>query len=215
MGLAKELPFSCFSRVDTIDRERIEWLASANCRIVRIGIEAGNEEMRHHVYKKKISNATYAEVIRLLHRNGIRVTGFNTLGGPGETRETLRDTFRLVKHLDIDRPIFFTYRPLPKTRGAELVSELGGKILEWKHIDSFHRRSNVSTPDLKPGEILFFRYQYLVYFTLKRSLKLIKRQRGTFFVNLFRYLFRGLRDGVGMEYAIGYFYFCAGDNLLE
>jgi radical SAM superfamily enzyme YgiQ (UPF0313 family) len=154
-------------------------------------------------------------MIHLLHQNGIRITGFNMLGGPGETKQTLRDTFKLVKTLHIDRPIFFTYRPLPKTRGAELVSELGGKILGWEHIDSFHRRSNVSTPYLKPSEILLFRYKCLIYFTLKRTLKLVKKQGGIFFVNLFRYLFHGMRDGVGLEYTIGYFYVCAGDNLLE
>ena len=215
IGLAKELPFSCFTRIDTIDQERIELLASANCKIMRIGVEAGNEYVRKQVYKKNISNEKYAEVIHLLHKNGICVTGFNMLGGPSETRKTLRDTFRLVKKLQIDRPIFFTYRPLPKTRAAELVFELGGKIHHWVHVDSYHRQSNISTPYLKPRDILFFRYKCLFYFTLKRTIKLIRKQKFKFLIHLLKYLCHGIRDGVGLEYAIGYFYVCAGDNLLE
>jgi hypothetical protein len=182
---------------------------------VRVGIEAGNEHMRNHVYKKNISNEQCTEVIHLLHKHGIRITGYNMLGGPGETRETLQDTFKFVKDLEIDRPIFFTYRPLPKTRGAELVSGVGGRILDWGGIDSLHSRSNITTPFLKPADILIFRYKCLFYFTLKRTLKLVRKQKARFFVNLFRYLFRGIRDGVGFEYAIGYFYVCAGDNLLD
>ena len=215
LGLAKELPFSCFSRIDTIDQERIEWLASANCRIVRIGIEAGSEHVRSQIYDKKISNEKCTEVIQLLHKHGIRVTGFTMLGGPGETKKTLQDTLSLVKQLEIDRPIFFTYRPLPKTRAAELVFELGGQILGWGHIDSYHRQSNLSTPYLKPKDILFFRYKCLIYFTLERTLKLVKKQKIRFFSNFLKYVFHGIKDGVGLEYAIGYFYVCAGDNLLE
>jgi len=215
IGLAQELPFSCFTRIDTTDQERIELLASANCKIMRIGIESGNEYIRNQVYRKHISNEKYFEIVQLLHKNGICVTGFNMLGGPGETKATLKSTFNLVKTLRIDRPIFFTYRPLPKTRGAELVSELGGKILSWTGIDSYHRRSNISTPHLKPGYIMFFRYKCLVYFTLKRTFKLIRKQKLRFFLNFIKYVSRGIKDGVGVEYAIGYFYVCAGDNLLQ
>jgi radical SAM superfamily enzyme YgiQ (UPF0313 family) len=215
IGLAKELPFSCFSRIDTVDQERIELLASANCKIMRIGIEAGDEYIRNEVYQKHIPRERYVETIEFIRQKGIHITGYTILGGPGETKKTLQDTFNLVKELKIDRPVFFTYRPLPKTKGAELVAAFRGEIKDWEGIDSLHKRSNISSPTLKSRDILVFRYKCLVYFTLKRTLKLLRKQKLRFFINLAKVLYHGMRDGVGLEYAIGYFYICAGDNLLE
>ncbi|MFH1415418.1 MAG: radical SAM protein [Elusimicrobiota bacterium] len=214
-GLSGELPFSCFTRADTIDEERIKMLASANCRILRTGIEAGNEGIRRGIYNKNISNDQYRRVFEMIHKEGIKITGYNMLGGPGETPETLKDTFDFVRELDVDRPIFFTYRPLHKTRSAEILLEKGGKVTGWDGIDSLHRRYNIVTDSLNPRKVGLFRYKCLFYFTLRRAFRLIKKQKAGFFINLIRFFIAGFRDGLDFEYIIGYFFVCAGDNLTE
>lgn len=213
-GLSKVLPFSCFARADTIDEEKVEMLAAANCKVARIGVEAGNERIRMEVYDKKIPNEQYRKVFRWLHNNGIAVTGYNILGGPGETMKTMRDTFNLAKELNIDRPIFFTYRPLPKTQGAKLVTELGGKIdqKKWEEIDSLHENSNVYTGYLTPAQIVWFRRMCLSYFMVKRMLGLIKKQKHRFFLNLVKYFYRGYKDGISTQYIVGYFMVAGGEN---
>jgi radical SAM superfamily enzyme YgiQ (UPF0313 family) len=215
IGMADRLPFSCFGHGDNLDEERVEALATANCRIIRVGIEAGNEHIRREVYKKKVTNDGLRRIFSLCHRRGISITGYNMIGGPGEDMGTLMDTFRLNRELSVDRPIFFTYRPLPKTRGAELVQELGGTVDEeaWERIDSLHTHGNVDTGKLKPWQIEWFRDFCLLYFNLSRTLRLVARQKHRFFLNMAEYLYRGFRDGVGMQYVIGYFMVCAGDNL--
>jgi anaerobic magnesium-protoporphyrin IX monomethyl ester cyclase len=215
LGLADVLPFSCFARGDTLDAERVETLARGGCKLIRIGIEAGNERIRREVYDKQISNDQLREIFRLCHANGIALTGYNMLGGPGEDLGTMIDTFRLVRELRVDRPIFFTYRPLPATRGAELVAEMGGHVLEegWESIDSLHTRSNVETGKLRPWQIEWFRNFCLAYFNGKRTLRLIARQRHRFLLNFIEYTLRGLRDGLALQYIVGYFMVCAGDNL--
>jgi radical SAM superfamily enzyme YgiQ (UPF0313 family) len=215
IGMAEQLPFSCFAHGDNMDEERVEVLASANCRILRVGIEAGNERIRREVYRKKVTNEGLRRIFDLCHEKGISVTGYNMIGGPGEDLSTLLDTFRLNKELRVDRPIFFTYRPLPATRGAELVAELGGTVHEegWERIDSLHTHGNVDTGKLKPWQIEWFRNFCLAYFNLGRTLRLVRGQRHRFFLNLARYLYEGYRDGVGLQYTIGYFMVCAGDNL--
>lgn len=215
LGLSKELPFSCFSRADNLTEEIIDTMAAAGLKIIRIGIEAGNERIRNEVYKKNIPNDQYRRVFKWLHRNGIAVTGYNMLGGPGESMETMRDTFNLVKELEVDRPIFFTYRPLPATRAAEMVAELGGMVdcNAWEQIDSLHQHSNVYTSDLNPRQIVRFRYKCLIYFTFRRALRLIRQQKLRFFWNMIRYTFRGLKDGIEFQYIVGYFFVSGGDNV--
>ncbi len=214
IGLSKILPFSCFCRADTIDEEKVELLAAANCKVARIGIEAGNERIRFEVYDKRIPDEQYRKVFRWLHKKGIAVTGYNILGGPGETMQTMLDTFNLARELDVDRPIFFTYRPLPKTEGAKLVTKLGGKIDQdtWEDIDSLHQKSNVYTSSLTPTQIVWFRRACLLYFTTKRALILIGKQRHRFFINLAKYLYRGYKDGISMQYVLGYFMVAGGEN---
>lgn len=215
IGMADRLPFSCFGHGENLDEERVEILASANCRIVRIGIEAGNERIRREVYKKKVSNDHLRRIFDLCHRRGISITGYNMIGGPGEDFGTVMDTFKLNRELHVDRPIFFTYRPLPATRGAELVEELGGKVHDevWKEIDSLHTHGNVDTGKLKPWQIEWFRNFCLLYFNASRAARLVASQKHRFFLNLLEYARRGIADGVGMHYVIGYFMVCAGDNL--
>lgn len=217
IGLSEVLPFSCFTRADTIDEEKIEMLARANLKVARVGIEAGNERIRKEVYEKNIPTEQYRKVFKLLHDKGIAVTGYNILGGPGETIETMRETFNLVKELKVDRPIFFTYRPLPKTKGARQVIELGGRIdgKTWEKIDSLHQLSNVYTKTLTPRQIMWFRRRCLFYFMTKRTMKLIKEQKLSFFSNFARYLVKGIRDGIHPQYVVGYFFVSGGKNVIS
>lgn len=217
IGMADVLPFSCFTRADTVDEERINMLAAANCKVARIGIEAGNERIRRDVYEKNIPTEQYRKIFKLLHEKGIAVTGYNILGGPGETLETMQETFNLVKELEVDRPIFFTYRPLPKTKGAQKVIELGGKIDKgsWDRIDSLHQHSNVYTKSLTPRQIVWFRRKCLWYFMTRRTLRLIKQQKFMFFINFLKYFVKGLRDGINPQYVVGYFFVSGGQNVIS
>jgi radical SAM superfamily enzyme YgiQ (UPF0313 family) len=215
IGMADELPFSCFAAGASLDQRRIEALARASCKIIRIGIESGSEQIRREVYQKDVTDEHLRDLFRLCHERGIHLTGYTMIGGPGEDLHSLLDTFKLVRELEVDRPIFFTYRPLPATRGAELVEELGGRVRqeEWDKIDSLHTHCNVETGKLKPWQIGLFRNLCIGYFNLSRTLRLIAGQKHAFFLNLTTYLYTGLSDGVGLQYLIGYFMVCAGDNL--
>jgi len=215
IGMADRLPFSCFGAGHNLDEKRVEVMAAANCQVVRIGIEAGNEYIRQEVYKKKVTNDKLRRIFDLCHQRGISITGYNMIGGPGEDFGTLMDTFNLIKETGVDRPIFFTYRPLPATDGAKLVTELGGTVDEggWDKIDSLHTSANVDTGKLRPWQISWFRHFCLAYFNGRRTIKLIHMDRHRFFLNLARWLYRGVKDGVGVQYSLGYFMVCAGKNL--
>ena len=51
LGLADKLPYSVFTRADTVDEDKVRMLAETNCKVIRIGIEAGNPRIRNEIYE--------------------------------------------------------------------------------------------------------------------------------------------------------------------
>ena len=190
-------------------------MKESGARMFCTGFEFGNDEILRRI-KKGIGTDKMREFARKASDAGIRIHGCFMIGGPGEDFGTLMDTFNLIKETGVDRPIFFTYRPLPATDGAKLVAELGGTVDEsgWDKIDSLHTSANVDTGKLKPWQIAWFRNFCLAYFNGRRTLRLISKDKHHFFLNLAKWLLRGVKDGVGMQYSLGYFMVCAGKNLL-
>jgi radical SAM superfamily enzyme YgiQ (UPF0313 family) len=215
LGLAGRLPYSVFTRADTIDEEKIALLADSGCKVIRLGVEAGNERIRNEVYEKHISDDQIRQAVSLCKKYGLTITAYNMLGGPLETKATLMDTYRLNKELDVQRPVFFIYRPLPRTKGVEKILESGGIIDTEKMstIDSLHFGSVVRTGDLTPRYVERFQRKMFLYFISKRILRLILKQKHRFFLNLIRYMLHARKTRVSFEYAVAYFLICCGDNL--
>ncbi len=214
-GMAARLPYSCFTRADTIDAEKVEMLKASNCAVVRIGVEAGSERVRNEVYEKNISDDQIRQAVALCKDAGLVITAYNMLGGPTETRATLMETFELNKELDVHRPVFFIYRPLPKTKSRQQL-ESGAGVIDcdrFDAIDSLHFHGCVRTGDLSPNDVERFQLRCFLYFISRRILRLMWKQKHRFFINLVRYMWRAKRDGVDLEYAVAYFLICCGDNL--
>lgn len=215
-GISNRLAVSCFSRGDLIDEERIRYFAKASGKIIRIGIEAGNYHIRKDIYDKDITNEEFIEGIKICKKYGLRITGYYILGGPGEDIHTLNDTFNLAKILDVDRPVFFIYQPLPKTKAREKLMELGGGILTEKmeHIDSLHHASAIQTKDLKPITIQLFQYKCFLYFIGKRIIRLLIKQKFRLIKNFIIYFIRARKNDVPLWYTAAYFLICCEENLI-
>jgi radical SAM superfamily enzyme YgiQ (UPF0313 family) len=215
--MSQRLPFSCFSRGDLLDEENVRILAEAGCKIVRIGVEAGNYYIRRDIYQKDITNEKLIEAVDLCKKYGLGITSYYILGGPGENISTLRDTFNLANRIDVNRPVFFIYQPLPKTKARERLLELGGAIEAEKmeHIDSLHHASAIRTKELRPLQVEIFQYKCFVYFIGKRIIRLFKKQGLRLFLNFFKYFIRARKKGVPLWYALAYFLICCDDNLIS
>lgn len=216
IGMKGRLPLSCFSRGDLLSEDRLRYFAKAGGKIVRIGIEAGNYRIRKEMYDKDITNEQFLEGIRDAKKYGLAITGYYILGGPGETMSTLRDTFNFAKLVNVQRPVFFIYQPLPRTKARERLIEMGGevKIDRMDNIDSLHHASAVHTGDLRPWKIQLFQYKCFLYFVGRRVLRLFWKQRLGLIANFFRYFIRARKNGVPLWYTVGYFLICCEENAL-
>lgn len=137
MAIFKELQkrkldviWACRARVDSVDEELLKEMKSAGCNRIYYGIESGVQEILDRV-NKGITLDCIRETIRLTKRVGIRALGFFLIGSPGETRETVKQTLRFAKELDLDYVQFSKVTAKPLTPlWREMVQSTGRDY--WK-----------------------------------------------------------------------------------
>ena len=144
------LPFICFMRADSIDRDVVKALVDAGCYNVVIGMETGDEYLRNTVLKKKITDEQLFEAAHLFHEFGLRFCTTNIFGLPGETFGQSLKTVRMNQAI---RPTFTwcaIFQPYPRTELGRMVLEQGlVESLDADDIDpNYHSRSLLRQPEI-------------------------------------------------------------------
>ena len=130
------LEWECNTRIDLVDEELLARMRQAGCSLIHFGIESGNEELRkRQIHKGSFSNRQIKDVFGWCHKNGIKIACYFMIGHPGETKETLEETKRMISGSKIDLLGVSIPTPFP---GSELydISERNG-IISKDIIDAF------------------------------------------------------------------------------
>jgi radical SAM superfamily enzyme YgiQ (UPF0313 family) len=140
-----------FSRVDTITPEIVETMARAGCQAICFGVESGNQEILD-LAKKHSSLARVREAMRMTQAAGISALASFIIGLPGETAETLRETFEFAESLRQEFGSLYGFHVLAPFPGTELrkrAEHYGLEILtsEWEHYDANHVVSRTGGAD--------------------------------------------------------------------
>lgn len=117
------LRWSCTSRADVIDTQTVALMKRAGCREIVIGVESGSNEMLRKM-RKGTTVQTALNAARTIRENGIKLVAFFMIGFPGETEETLMETFETIKGID-GTIIFNIFTPFPGTEGFDLCKRMG------------------------------------------------------------------------------------------
>ena len=124
-----DIMFGCSVRPETVTRHKVELLKSMGCVAASVGIESGNALIRKEVLKRNMSNEQIENAVHLLQEFGIRVSTFNMIGLPGETRENVFETIRLNKHLGVPTANVYIVYPYP---GTELSTNYATRLRDEK-----------------------------------------------------------------------------------
>ncbi len=128
------IPFKSLNRVDLLLRGKtIPALARAGAQIVWVGAESGSQKILDAMEKGTTVEQIYAAT-RQLHEHGIKVAFFLQFGYPGETREDIELTLKMVRDLMPDDIGISVSYPLPGTSFYENVKHELGERANW--IDS-------------------------------------------------------------------------------
>ena len=129
-----DLNWVSFGRVGYYDDALYQQFAKSGCIALWYGFESGNLDILKKM-GKPYSIEDIKSTVRSAKKHGIKTIGAFMVGFPGETHETLEDTMRLMKELNVDTPILI---PFFLQRGSPIhynPSEYGVEIKEdWLDI---------------------------------------------------------------------------------
>jgi radical SAM superfamily enzyme YgiQ (UPF0313 family) len=139
------------------DPEMLQLMARAGCSYVFIGLESINDETLR-LYHKHSTLEKNRAAIEAFHKVGIRVHGMFVLGSDADTKQTIAETFKFAKEMNLDSAQFFALTAVP---GPPLTAryEKEGKIIapgQWHLYDAQHavvRPKKMTAYELQMGTI--------------------------------------------------------------
>ncbi|MDQ3704425.1 MAG: B12-binding domain-containing radical SAM protein [Chloroflexota bacterium] len=128
--LDARLPFKCLLRVDLIKPGIPEALKRAGCEIVWVGAESGSQKILDAMDKGTKVEQIYAAA-RDLHAQGVKIAFFLQFGYPGEDRQDIEATLRMVRECRPDDIGMSVSYPLPGTKFYDNVRAQLGEKQNW------------------------------------------------------------------------------------
>ena len=95
------IAWRCILYPGKVDEELVALMAGAGCREVSLGFESGCERILKNM-NKRFNPEQVRKASHLLAQYAIRQMGFLMLGGPGETRESVRESLAFADSLPLD-----------------------------------------------------------------------------------------------------------------
>jgi len=120
-----DIPWSCYARVNLVDRQMLDKMKQAGCYRVGYGIESGSQLILDQM-NKKVTVEQAKKAIRMTREAGLICGTTWMFGYPGENLETIKETIDFCKELLIS-PSFFYTTPYP---GSNLYEKVKDKIVE-------------------------------------------------------------------------------------
>ena len=146
--------WSAFARVNTVDYDTLKLMKEAGCHAVSFGIESGNPDMLVRV-RKGITLDQARHAVEACRKAGVTAHASFLAGLPGETLETLEDSYRFSKELDILYG-FHVLAPFPGTTVRDNIGDYDLEILsdDWDLYDADN--VIVKTSNVEPSDIQAF-----------------------------------------------------------
>jgi len=117
-----DLIWTCNGRVDNIDDEMLGEMRRAGCKLIRLGVESGSQEVLDRI-QKGLTLKQIEDGVRMVKKSGIQALGGFMFGFPYDTRETVEQTIAFAKRLSPDQAQFSINMCYPGTSLYEYAKE--------------------------------------------------------------------------------------------
>jgi radical SAM superfamily enzyme YgiQ (UPF0313 family) len=114
------LPLSCCLRPNLATKERLGLLREMGCITVNMGIEAGDDETRNALLKRKLSRGQLLSACETAREAGIKTFAYNMVGLPFEKVDSMLETVKLNAEAKVDMGQCTIFYPYPKTELREI-----------------------------------------------------------------------------------------------
>lgn len=147
------VPFVVNSHVKQLHPRVAEALASAGCRILKLGIESGSARVRKEVLQRFMSDEDILGTVEVGEAYGLHTSGFLMVGLPYETHAERWETVDLLARSGIGRFRTSLFFPFPGTESHRLAVE--GGFVDPARAASLTDFTESSCLDFGPEENLF------------------------------------------------------------
>lgn len=168
--LADKIVWYCTIRPNPVDKEVLISLKKAGCVMISMGIESANQNILNTI-KKGSSKKTVESFVSAARDIGLEVHGNFMIGLPGEDRESLEETYLLLKKLNLQSLTLGIATPLPNTKLYEWAKSQGRIPNDYDYnIANWHQYVNVNlTNDLSNKELIYFFQRFEIDFLFKKQ----------------------------------------------
>jgi hopanoid biosynthesis associated radical SAM protein HpnJ len=170
-----KMTWSCTSRVTT-DYETLKAQKEAGCRLLIVGYESGVPQILKNI-KKGATVERARDFTRDCKKLGLVVHGDFIVGLPGETPETIKQTIKFAKELDVETIQVSLAHAYPGTEMYDFAKENGFIINEQKMVDEGgHQLAHIEYPGL-PREVALeavHRFYDEYYFRPKAIFRIVR-----------------------------------------
>ncbi|MFM8814646.1 MAG: B12-binding domain-containing radical SAM protein, partial [Actinomycetes bacterium] len=181
--IERDLNFNmwAYARVDTVREKYLETFKKAGVNWLGLGVEAGNQTVRHEVSKGTFKDVNIREVVGRVRQADINVGANYIIGFPDDNKDTVKETVDLSLELCTEFANFYPCQALP---GSPL--HLQARVNGWQLPESFEGYAFLSyecqplpTKHLTAAEVLKLRDEaWLKYFTHEPYLRLVESRFG-------------------------------------
>lgn len=153
----------------TLNEELISLMKKSGCEAACLAIESGNQNTLSKIMRKPLDLKKVPWLCSLFRKYKIKTGGFFIVGMPGETLESIKDTFNFAAKVDIDIPLFNYATPLPGTELYRICVENG--YINKNYSNAEYSLTNISTPEWSAKELSEFAQKNMLILYLKLFLK--------------------------------------------
>ena len=173
-------------RGDRVNEKLARSLKRSGCQVVGMGIESANPGVLENI-RKAAKIDEIASGIRILRKADIPVLGQFMIGNPGDSLDTVKESFAFARRVGLDWVTFYLALPYPKTDLWTYVEE-NGRFLNTD-FTSFHHYSDepiFETPEFTKADRIKayrmaqrFSHQRRLLFSIRRKLKRLYRREAS------------------------------------
>lgn len=118
------ISWNCNIRADKVSDELFYTMKKSGCESVLLGVESGSQKMLD-LMKKGVTVEQVRSAVKIVKKYHIRINCSFVIGTPGDTRDTVLQTYRLAKELDPDYVMFSSLIPSVGSELFEVAVEEG------------------------------------------------------------------------------------------
>lgn len=170
MIITERLKFgwTCFSRVDVVDRKFLLLMKEAGCHTIIFGVESASEEILRAYHKGYTTNQV-RDTFKMCREIGIKTVATFILGLPEETKASCLETIRFAKEIDCDYASFNIAVPRPGTELRKIA--IKESLITKEQIDFDHSGKTVSMSSkyLSKEELTALKKKAIIEFYLRPS----------------------------------------------